>query len=393
MNKQLIRTVLLVTILMCFVGCNSNKKSSTHSHDGLEDHSHDDEHIETGDDGFFGAYTLSNDKYGTKTVVTIKDGVRTMVTNALPDHEVGTFPNPGNPNTISAQNKTYNFPMNPKYLGKVQWIREPGIALNGIKFEPGTAEIIACDTGENYRVEAFQDVVDFGVDFNNAHVQPTGEYHYHGSPTSLVKELESDGDLVHVGFAHDGFPIYYSKSDVYKSSYKKLDGNREGEDCVYNNPGQYKKVTVNGHHDGTFTSDFEYVAGHGDLDECNGITVDGKYMYIITSAFPYISRCVMGEVDESSQRQSGMQGGPGQGGPGQGRPDRGQQQRRGGPPQFDQLLKEMDSNNDGKLSKDEAKGGLVDDFDRVDVNKDGFVTKEEMENAPKREGRQRGGQN
>ena len=35
-------------------------------------------------------------------------------------------------------------------------------------------------------------------------------------------------------------------------------------------------ISVGGHHDGAFTSDFEYVDGYGDLDECNGITVTGK---------------------------------------------------------------------------------------------------------------------
>ena len=364
--------IISVFVAGLLFSCNSQKKSSAHSHDGLGSHSHEIENSENEHHDYFGSYTLNNPEFGTKTVVTVSGDTRTMVTNALPNHETGTFPNPGNPNTISEQNKTYTFPVNPKYTGIAQWIREPGIAINGIKFEPGTAEIVACETGENYRVEAFQDVVDFGVDFNHAHVQPTGEYHYHGSPTSIIESEDSAEDLVHVGFAHDGFPIYYSKSEAFKSSYKKIEGNREGEDCVYENPGQYKKVTVNGHHDGTFTSDFEYVQDHGDLDECNGMTVDGKYMYIITSEFPYVSRCLMGEVDEDSQRKAGMQGGQGRGeGP----------NRPGGRPNIAELFSEMDTNKDEKLSKTEALGPLKEDFEKIDVNKDGFLTKEEIENT------------
>ena len=62
------------------------------------------------------------------------------------------------------------FPIKPNYKGQPTWVREPGVALNGVKFEPGTAEVVVCETGENYRVEAFQDVIDLGLDFNNAHV-------------------------------------------------------------------------------------------------------------------------------------------------------------------------------------------------------------------------------
>ena len=105
-----------------------------------------------------------------------------------------------------------------------------------MKFEPGTAEVVICDTGENYRVEAFQDLINLGLDFNNAHVQPTGAYHYHGTPTSVIEDLDTGEDLVHIGFAKDGFPIYFSKSEAYKPSYTLIDSNREGEDCTYTNP-------------------------------------------------------------------------------------------------------------------------------------------------------------
>ena len=164
---------------------------------------------------YFKNYDLIDEKFGTKTSVTIINGVRKMITNALPNHQTGTFPNQGNPNTISAQNRTHKISANPKYIGEPSWVREPGIALNGVKFEPGTAEVVVCDTGENYKVEAFQDIIDLGLDFNNAHVQPTGEYHYHGTPTSVITAFDTGEDLVHVGFAHDGFPMYVSKSNTY----------------------------------------------------------------------------------------------------------------------------------------------------------------------------------
>ncbi|MEP3836061.1 MAG: YHYH protein [Algibacter sp.] len=368
-NINLIRLILLITLL---VSCKSN--NATHSHDAEGGHSH--QHDTGSPVNYFGNYSLVNEDYGTNTVVTVNSNTRTMVTNALPNHKTGAFPNSGNPNSISAQNKTYSFPINPKYSGKAQWVREPGIALNGVKFEPGTAEVVVCDTGENYRVEAFQDLIDLGLDFNHAHVQPTGAYHYHGSPTSVIENSDTGQDLVHVGFAHDGFPMYYSKSGAYKPSYKLLDGNREGEDCTYT-ARETIDVSVGGHHDGTYGSDFEYIEGYGDLDECNGINIDGQYMYLVTNEFPYVSRCLMGEFEQEERR--GPQNGGGR-------------SRQGQKPRATDIIKQMDANKDGKLSKTEAKGSLADDFSEVDVNNDGFISKEELEKKQKqnRQGRQGG---
>ena len=53
---------------------------------------------------------------------------------------------------------------------------------------------------------------------------------------------------------------------------------------------------------GTFTQDYEYVAGSGDLDECNGRTgvtpefPKGIYHYYATDSYPYLQRCVKGQL-------------------------------------------------------------------------------------------------
>jgi Ca2+-binding EF-hand superfamily protein len=52
-------------------------------------------------------------------------------------------------------------------------------------------------------------------------------------------------------------------------------------------------------------------------------------------------------------------------------------------PTFKQLLKDMDANEDGKLSKKEIKGPLKEHFDKVDADEDGFITEEELNKAPK----------
>ncbi len=67
-------------------------------------------------------------------------------------------------------------------------------------------------------------------------------------------------------------------------------------------------------------------------------------------------------------------------------PPRGKNSRPGPPPSAKQILSRMDKNKDQKISKDESQGGLRKDFDRLDENKDGFLTEKELAKAgpPKR---------
>ena len=66
-----------------------------------------------------------------------------------------------------------------------------------------------------------------------------------------------------------------------------------------------------GRYDGTYTKDFEYVQGQGDLDQCNGRTgitpeyPNGTYYYVVTNQFPFIPRCLMGNADSSFSKRSG----------------------------------------------------------------------------------------
>lgn len=290
---------------------------------------------------YLGNYTISDSQYGTEVTATVANGLRTIVTNALPNHQTGEFPNDGNPNAISAQSVTYEIPLNPVFTGGARFAREPGVAINGVKFEPETAERVTCSSGEQYKVEAIQDFADLGLDFNNAHVQPTGEYHYHGVSDRLVDLYDTGSDLVHVGFALDGHLIYYSHSGAYQPSYTTKSGTRTGTSCELSlgGPGFSgdNSVTVAGTaHDGTYVSDWEFNSSLGDLDECNGTTIDGEYVYLLTDEYPYIGRCLNGEFEESTPdgppTSGASQSGPGgssSGGPqGQQPPESSQQ----GPP-------------------------------------------------------------
>lgn len=284
-----------------------------------------------GEGGYLGSYELMDEEFGTMTTVTVEGGIRTIASNALPDHEVGEFPNPGNPNTISEQDTSYEYTTEPVYVGGATTAMTPGVAVNGVKFEPATAETVTCGSGETLRVEALQDIYNLGLDFNNAHVQPTGEYHYHGVSELLAAAYETDDDLVHVGFAADGFLMYYSKSSAYSSGFALSTDTRSGTDCVGSSALGGVDVDIEGSApDGTYASDWMWSEANGELDECNGVEIDGQYAYLITNEYPFVSRCLNGEFTAT---------GPGAGGPPPGQDDGGTGEgaapAQGGPGQVD----------------------------------------------------------
>ena len=260
--------------------------------------------------------------------ITTEGEYRIIKANGWPDHEPGEFPRRGNPNTVSPQSYNFRVPLKPVVatmptMGMYWW----GVALNGVPFEPGTAETWNNDPQSGWRYEAGTGFLNLGLDEHNAHVQPTGAYHYHALPVGLVERLGGDGiKMLLIGWAADGFPIYTSwayatatdaKSELrqMKSSYRLKPGARPAQQ---DGPG--------GSYDGRFTQDFEFVKGSGDLDEHNGregVTPEfpaGTYYYCISAEFPFVPRSWKGTPDPSfSKRGGGPPGGPG--GPG----------RRGGP--------------------------------------------------------------
>lgn len=276
--------------------------------------------------------------------ITIEDGMRVIRSNGLPDHETGAFPNSGNPNAIRPQSHEYKVPLLPRLADEPTIARpEFGIAINGVIFDAGTGEFWSAEGrvfggGSEWNYDAMGGGVPFGIDENNAHVQPTGKYHYHGLPTGLIENLSGDAgpeQMILLGWAFDGFPIYgpYSYADAWDadSQIKELDTSyrlKKGKRPeTPDGPG--------GTYDGTFAYDFEYVEGSGDLDECNGrfgVTPEfpmGTYYYVISDAFPNVPRLWKGEPSEALARRGGP-GGPqgGQEDPGaRERPRPGQERR------------------------------------------------------------------
>ncbi len=240
------------------------------------------------------------------------DTNRTLSANGIPDHDVGTFPNANNPNTISPQAVSASYALEPVMTSTATTLGGPrgaiGYVLNGVKIDPGTAGTCndsgtSCSLAGNvggWSIEALgQDSFNFGDDANHAHVQPTGEYHYHGIPEGFVDKLNNGTEPTLIAWAADGFPIY--------ARYGYLDAMEGGSGTVIIESSYRLKATPDaGRPDvslyamGTFTQDFEYVADSGDLDDCNGRTgvtpefPNGIYHYYATDGFPFLQRCVRG---------------------------------------------------------------------------------------------------
>lgn len=241
--------------------------------------------------------------------------------NSIPDHKVGLFGRMTgalNPNAISPQNESYTITQNPQLTGNLVaclGANGPqyrfGILFNGVELDPVAAEpwphegIMSPDANWEWNLEALN--VSIGLDCNNAHVQPTGQYHYHGKPDLYLSDLNISSDkMQQIGLAADGFPVYYkyayadandSTSAVVamQSSYRLKSGQRPGDG----------ESAPCGPYTGVYSNDYEYVADLGTLDEANGrygLTPEfpaGTYYYVITDEFPSIPRYLKGSPSSS----------------------------------------------------------------------------------------------
>ncbi len=252
----------------------------------------------------------------TATVSVSSNGtVRTITADGIPTHSTGAFPNNNNPNAITAQSYQFTVDATPSANGSTSasdgYIF--GVALSGAVFDPGTAEYWNRDRSSGWRYEAISvNGPDLGLDYSNAHVQPNGAYHYHGIPEALIDALETSGTPTLIGYAADGFPIYgplsYADADDPNSGLVEMDSSYVLQSGTRDSgPG--------GTYDGTFTQDWTYAAGTGDLDACNGrygVTEEypgGTYYYVITDEFPFIPRCFVGTPDDSFQFQNARSNG------------------------------------------------------------------------------------
>ena len=251
-------------------------------------------------------------------------GNREVVTNGIPTHDYRNQI-PMIVSELDSSTKTYEFDNTPEKAGATTSITNSdgtpqwkfGVAKNGVAVDPAPAEPFIFEnpnTGEynwDWVMEPNNNMDAVGLDCAVAHVQPDGQYHYHGNMAIYAEQLSPEistgtapSEPVQIGWAADGFPILYmygpdaSGTAVVKltSSYQLKSGNRPGDGTT----------APCGEYNGKYTNDYEYVAGAGDLDECNGIdrnitlsTGTYSYFYVITEEFPVISRCLTGTPNSS----------------------------------------------------------------------------------------------
>lgn len=239
-------------------------------------------------------------------------------TNSIPNHDF----NDGSASfatDVAEVDKTYNITANPTAtgsdtaltLGQVSVIFLNGAVLDifpaacyGVGSEPLGSEKIGCtDNDSAWRYDPMYSGNDFGTDTHNAHAQPTGLYHYHGDPLALYDVSSTSTASPVIGFAADGFPVYgpyFNDGGTVRAAEPSWQlrtsngGTRNLTDILDINPDYYEDESPGGTWDGTYRDDYEYVDSSGDLDECNGMTVNGQYGYYMTNSFPWGPNCFKG---------------------------------------------------------------------------------------------------
>lgn len=254
--------------------------------------------------------------------MSVSGTTRTITTNSIPKHMVGLFGKSAgslNPNAIKEQEETYAITTTPAVSASFTPLLSTtgngpdlgpqysfGVLFSGVELDPIPAEpfphkgMMDPNVNWTWNLEALN--VNIGLDCNYAHVQPQGKYHYHGKPTLYLDDLAiSSSEMTLIGYAADGFPIYYKYAYTnatdnntavieMTSSYQLKTGERPGDGITA------PCDTYNG----VYSNDYEYISGLGTLDEANGrsgVTPEyptGTYYYIITDDFPSIPRYFRG---------------------------------------------------------------------------------------------------
>lgn len=235
-----------------------------------------------------------------------------LVSNNIPNHdfddETAMFAH-----DVEEIPRSFSIPRNPELAAEPTALGQNlynGVMLNGVPIDLLSAGCyrpddpmadadgntpIGCNVDDPWLLEPLGTPGKFGADEHNAHTQPDGSYHYHGDPHAMFDDDPGpDGSPV-IGFAADGFPIYGSyfvdpeTGEVREavSGYTLKEGERSGG---VDGPG--------GTYSGLYVDDWEFTDA-GDLDECNGMTVDGQYGYYVVDAFPWIISCLSGTPDPS----------------------------------------------------------------------------------------------
>ena len=257
----------------------------------------------------------SNNQCFTGTVsITTGTDTCTFTSNSIPNHDFNDS-SAHFANTVKEVTETFYIYKSPSAASSTTDISlqtDNGVMLNGVKLDMLAAGCYGIGDGKigcnkmatAYRFDPLSTSGGFGADAHNAHTQPDGAYHYHGSPQAMFDATDTSKASPVIGFAADGYPIYGSYFQDAIGTIRKATSS-------------YKKITTrtktaangtipdtNTYPIGTFIDDYEYSSGHGDLDECNGMTnADGQYGYYVTESYPWVIRCFKGTPHASFNKR------------------------------------------------------------------------------------------
>ncbi|MEP1470041.1 MAG: YHYH protein [Halieaceae bacterium] len=273
----------------------------------------------SGDCGYYAlSYTadardvLEDTEFVSNVEITYDEESCTLSSNGIPNHDFqdanGRFAT-----TVSEQSISVTIPRLPEQVNSVTALSQrnyDAIMLNGVAldllsagcYDPQSPQAdaegntpIGCTLEDGWLLDPMYSESSFGTDGHNAHSQPNGLYHYHGNPVAMFDDNPGANGSPVIGFAADGFPIYgnYFYDSQTRTMRKAVSGYRlraGSRPDGANDPG--------GIYDGTYIDDFEFTDA-GDLDECNGMTIDGQYGYYVTDSYPWVLNCFKGTVDNS----------------------------------------------------------------------------------------------
>jgi len=268
---------------------------------------------------------IDGNSYAGEVAISVSGDKCIFASNAIPNHDMGEGDDARFAHTIVAQDVTYEIPKAPTLAANPTYNiwKASVVILNGGKvdilpaacYDVGDDDLgrekIGCGPDQldhPWRYDAMSPLNNFGTDIHHAHVQPDGMYHYHANPMAV---FENDCTAVSssspvIGFAADGFPVFGSCINdngsirSAQSSYQLKDGGSPRQDVAgYTTPAAGTGGISSSSYDGQFRGDYEYVDGSGDLDECNGMSVDGQYGYYITPSYPWVLSCYSGTPDSS----------------------------------------------------------------------------------------------
>ena len=264
----------------------------------------------------------NNSDFNGQLTISVSNDQCSFQTNQIPNHDFNDGAS-AFANDVAAIDDTFVISATPEMAGSstpLSLSYDNAIFINGAKldllaaacFNVGNGKIGCGDdkpADKYWRYDPMHSGNNFGTDSHNAHAQPDGSYHYHGDPKSMYNTTSTTTESPLIGFAADGFPIF--------GPYFNDNGSgRKARSCYVkkNSGGPRAKLSTEpdadfpgGTYDGTYIQDYEYSAanhsgGTCDLDECNGMTLNGVYGYYVTDAYPWVLKCFKGTPHDSFKK-------------------------------------------------------------------------------------------